>query len=118
MARKEFKYRGYTTAQLTELSTKEFVQLLPSRERRSIRRGWTPEEQSLLKKLEKRDKVKTHQRQMIIVPVMVGKTINVHNGKDYVPLLITEEMIGLRLGQLALTRKRAGHNKGGTGEKK
>jgi len=118
MARKEFKYRGYTTPQLQELSQKEFVQLLPSRERRSIQRGLTPEEQSLLQKLAKRDKVKTHERQMIIFPSMIGKTILVHMGKGYQDLHVTEEMVGLRLGQLALTRKRAGHNKGGTGEKK
>ena len=118
MARKEFKYRGYTTPQLQELSLKEFTQLLPSRERRSIQRGFTPEEQSLLTKLEKRDKVKTHQRQMIIFPAMVGKTIMVHNGKGYEELRIEEEMVAHRLGQFALTRKKAGHNKGGTGKKK
>lgn len=118
MARKEFKYRGYTTPQLQELSLKEFTQLLPSRERRTINRGFTPTEQSLLRKLEKRDKVKTHDREMIILPTMVDKTIMVHNGKDYIPILIIEEMIGGRLGQFALTRKKSGHNKGGTGSKK
>ena len=71
-----------------------------------------------MKKLEKRDKVKTHQREMIVLPIMVGKTIMVHNGKDYVPILILEEMIGGRLGQFALTRKKSGHSKGGTGSKK
>ena len=118
MAKKEFRYRGYTSAELKELPVKEFVQLLPARERRSFSRGFTPEEQSLLKKLEKKDKVKTHQRQMVIYPGMIGKTISVHNGKEYVDLTILEEMVGDRLGQFVLTRKKAGHTGGGIGGKK
>ena len=118
MARKEFKYRGYTTPQLQELSTKEFTRLLPSRERRTLQRGFTRAEQSLLNKLGRRDKIKTHQRQMVILPSMVGNNIMVHNGKDYVNVLVIDEMIGLRLGQFALTRKRSGHSKSGTGERK
>lgn len=118
MARKEFKYRGYTTPQLQELSLKEFTQLLPSRERRTVHRGFTQPERKLLEKLEKRDKVKTHQREMIILPSMIGKTILVHIGKGYVDLLIEEEMVAQRLGEFALTRKKAGHSKGGTGSKK
>ncbi|MBR9703031.1 30S ribosomal protein S19, partial [Candidatus Woesearchaeota archaeon] len=101
MARKEFKYRGFTGEQLKELPLKEFMILLPARERRSLARGFTKEEQSLLTKLEKRDKVKTHERQMVIIPSLIGKTIGVHNGKDYVNILITDEMVGQRLGQFA-----------------
>jgi small subunit ribosomal protein S19 len=117
MARKEFKYRGYTTPQLQELSLNEFVQLLPSRERRTLQRGFTHPEQNLLNKLEKRDKVKTHERQMVILPNMVGKTILVHNGKGYEEIHIQEEMVAHRLGQFSHTRRKAGHNKGGTGKK-
>jgi len=113
MARKEFQYRGYTGEQLKELSTKEFMALIPSRERRSLSRGFTHEEQNLLKKLEKKDKVKTHARQMVILPKMIGKTILVHNGKEISELTIQEEMVGGRLGQFALTRKKAGHTSGG-----
>ena len=118
MAKKEFKYHGYTGEQLKELSLKEFMQLLPSRERRSLLRGFTHEEQSLLNKIEKRDNVKTHERQMVVIPKMIGKTIQVHSGKDYVPVTITEEMVGHRLGQFVLTRKRTGHTGGGIGGKK
>ena len=118
MARKEFKYHGYTGEQLKELSLKEFIQMLPSRERRTLLRGFTHEEQSLLNKLEKRDNVKTHERQMVIIPSMIGKTVQVYSGKEFVPVAITEEMVGLRLGQLVLTRKRTGHTGGGIGGKK
>lgn len=117
MARKEFRYRGFTTEQLKEMPLKEFMLLLPSRERRSLARGFAKEEQSLLKKLEKRNKVKTHERQMVVIPSMVGKNIMIHSGKEFVDMLITEEMIGMRLGQLILTRKRTAHTGGGIGGK-
>lgn len=109
MAKKEFTYRGLTMDALRKLSIKEFAQLVPSRERRSLIRGMTDEEKNLLSKLEKRDKVKTHCREMVIVPQMVGKTVQVHNGKGYLPVEITEEVIGHRLGQLAMTRRIARH---------
>jgi len=115
MARKEFRYRGLTLEQLQQLPIQEFIALLPSRERRSLKRKLTPEEQSFVRKIEKRDKVKTHQRQMVILPMMVEKTIMVYTGKEYVPVMITEEMIGHRLGAFALTRKRTAHTTAGVG---
>lgn len=118
MARKIFKYRGLTAEELKKLSIKEFANLLTSRERRSILRGFTAEEQNTIDKLEKRNTVKTHQRQLVILPGMIGKTLEVHKGKEYVPVTITEEMVGHRLGEFALTRKRAGHTKAGVGAKK
>lgn len=118
MARKIFKYRGLTGEELKKLSIKEFAELLPSRERRSILRGFTDDEQNTLAKLEKRNTVKTHQRQLVILPSMIGKTIEVHRGKEFVPVTITEEMMGHRLGEFALTRKRATHAKSGVGAKK
>lgn len=121
MARKEFTYRGRTAEELQALTTDEVTLLLPSNERRKIKRGFTHDEQNLMKKLAKRDKVKTQAREMIILPNMFGKTIMVHNGKEYVSVLITPEMIGHRLGQFALTRKLCKHSGGGVtkgGEKK
>ncbi len=115
MAKKEFQYRGKTLEELKKLSLEELAELLPARERRSIKRGLTHEEKKLLEKLEKKDKVKTHAREMIILPSMVGKTIMVHNGKSFVDVQIQPEMIGMRLGQLALTRKRVQHSGPGVG---
>lgn len=118
MAKKEFTYRGLGIEKLQGMTHQEFAQLLPSRERRSILRGFTREEQSLLQKLEKRDKVKTHAREMIILPEMVGKTVLIHKGNGYEQVTITEEMIGFRLGQFALSRKIARHaSPGVTGKK-
>lgn len=118
MAKKEFVYRGLTLEQIQKMGLKEFAALIPSRERRSLLRGMTEAEKSLLHKLEKRNNVKTHCREMVILPQMVGKTVLVYNGKEYTPVAITEEMMGLRLGEFVLTRKIAKHAAPGVGGKK
>jgi small subunit ribosomal protein S19 len=117
MAKKEFTYRGRSVEQLQKLSVKEFAMLIPSRERRTLLRGQTDAEKSLLRKLTKRDNIKTHCREMIIVPQMLGKTIQVHNGKEYGALAINEEMLGYRLGEFVLTRKPVKHASPGVGAK-
>ncbi len=118
MARKEFTYRGKNTEELQALTMDELALLFPSSERRKMRRGFTKEEQNLLKKLAKRDRVKTHAREMIILPSMIGKTILVHNGKEWVQVMVTIEMVAHRLGQFALTRKSAKHSGAGVTAKK
>jgi len=111
-----FKYRGYTIEELKKMSLEEFAKLLPSRERRSLLRGLTEQQKILLKKLRSgKEFVKTHVRDMIILPEMVGKKIGVHNGKEFVPVEIKPEMIGHRLGEFALTRKRVKHSSPGVG---
>jgi small subunit ribosomal protein S19 len=115
MAKKEFTYRGLSTEQLKKMSIKEFANLIPSRERRTLLRGMTDAEKNLLRKLEKRDNIKTHAREMIVVPQMIGKTLLVHNGKEYTPVPISEEMVGFRLGEFVLTRKMVKHSSPGVG---
>jgi small subunit ribosomal protein S19 len=69
----------------------------------------------LVKKVEKavesNDKrpIKTWSRRSMVLPEMVGLTIAVHNGKQHVPVLINEEMVGHKLGEFALTRTFRGH---------
>jgi small subunit ribosomal protein S19 len=115
MAKKEFTYRGLTAEQLKKMSVKEFAALIPSRERRTLLRGMTDVEKSLLRKLEKKASAKSHAREMVIVPQMIGKTVMLHNGKEYSPVAITEEMIGMRLGEFVLTRKMVKHASPGVG---
>lgn len=115
MAKKEFTYRGRTVEQLQKMSIKEFAALIPSAERRALLRGMTEPEKSLLNKLTKRNNVKTHCREMVIVPQMMNKTVMVHTGKEYVPVMITEEMVGFRLGEFAQTRKSVKHASPGVG---
>nr|AJS12426.1 30S ribosomal protein S19 [uncultured archaeon] len=117
MAKKEFTYRGKTLAELKGLSDNEVAMLLTSRERRKIvKRGWTDEQKKLLKRIRAGKKnIKTHCRDMVIMPIMIGMTIKVFNGKEYAQFLITEEMLGHRLGEFALTRKRVEHSAPGIG---
>ena len=99
-----------------KLSLENFAKLLPSRQRRSLMRGLTDQEKKLLERLRKGKKlVRTHVRDMIILPEMVGKKILIHNGKEWITMDIKEEMLGHRLGEFALTRKRVGHSAPGVG---
>lgn len=112
---KEFLYHGKNLEELKKLSLNEFAEVLPSAQRRKIKRGFTEEEKHFIAKIEKKDNVKTHQRTIIVLPSMVGKTIKLHNGKTFQPIIIQEEMIGHILGEFALTRKRTEHNAPGVG---
>src|SRR5665648_445825 len=115
---KEFSYRGHNLESLAGMSMDEFINLLPSRQRRSLQRGLTPEQRGLLEKLriakeaQKQGKdaaLKTHVRDLIILPEMVGTKIAVHNGKDFVAMEIRAEMIGHYLGEFAITNKPVRH---------
>jgi len=121
---REFAYRGYTLNQLQSMSMDEFINILPSRQRRSLSRGLTPEQRILLEKIRKAKEalrkgsstvVKTHVRDMIILPEMVGMTLLVHNGKDFVSVEIKPEMVGHYLGEFAITNKPVKHGTPGIG---
>ncbi|WP_456486432.1 30S ribosomal protein S19 [Candidatus Alkanophaga liquidiphilum] len=111
----EFVYRGYTFAKLRKMGFEEFAELLPARQRRKLRRGLREEEKKLLERLKKRNTVRTHLRDMIVLPQMVGKTIGIHNGKTFQYVEIKPEMVGHYLGEFALTRKRVVHGTAGVG---
>ncbi len=115
MARKIFTYRGKVLEELQKMSINEFAELLPSKERRKIKRGFTDSEKTFLKKIEKKNNVKTHCRDLIILPNMVGKTILIHKGKEYIPIMIQDEMIGHRFGEFVITRNRVSHSAPGVG---
>ena len=121
---REFAYRGYNLDQLQSMSMDEFINLLPSRQRRSLHRGLTPEQRILLEKIRKTKEasrqgsskaVKTHVRDIIILPEMVGTTIHVHNGKEFVQVEIKPDMIGHYLGEFAVTNRPVKHGTPGIG---
>ena len=118
MAKKIFTYKGKTLEELQALSLKELGQILPSRQRRDIKRGFSDEKKKLISDLKKKDNKKTHLRDMIILPDWVGKTIRIHTGKEFVAIIIQDEMIGHYLGEFALTRRRTAHNAPGVGATK
>lgn len=121
---KEFSYRGHSLASLTGMSMDEFINILPARQRRSLQRGLTPEQRILLEKLReakevqkegKEASIKTHVRDLIILPEMVGAKIGIHNGKEFVAIDIKPEMIGHYLGEFAITNKPVRHGTPGIG---
>lgn len=118
---KIFTFRGKTAEELQKLSLEEFAKMLPSRQRRALlKRGLTEEEKKVFKKFRKsRGKfIKTHARDMIIVPEMIGLKFGIHNGKEWVTTDIKPEMVGHRLGEFAQTRRRVMHSSPGVGATK
>ncbi|MCQ4152818.1 MAG: 30S ribosomal protein S19 [Archaeoglobi archaeon] len=112
---KEFAFRGYTFEEIQKMSLEDFMKLLPSRERRKLKRGLTEQEEILLRKLRKKGSARTHCRDMLIIPEMVGKVVFVHNGKEFVRVEIKPEMLGHRLGEFAQTRRFEKHSGPGVG---
>lgn len=121
---KEFLYRGLTLKQLESISMDEFIHLLPSRQRRSLKRGLSPEQRKLLENIRiakeamrqgKNASIKTHTRDMVILPEMVGVNILVHSGKEFVSVTIMPEMIGYYLGEFAITNRPVRHGTPGIG---
>ncbi|MGD8544732.1 MAG: 30S ribosomal protein S19 [Candidatus Bathyarchaeota archaeon] len=120
---KGFMYRGHSIDELQGMSMDDFIRLLPSRQRRSLNRGLTLPQRILLEKVRKaREKstdgnkvVKTHIRNMVILPEMVGLTFLIHNGKDFISVDIQPEMIGHYLGEFAITNKPVRHGIPGIG---
>jgi small subunit ribosomal protein S19 len=118
MVVKETLFKGKTFEEWKTVDIREFAKHITSRERRSIVRQAEKIEKFLKKsekKLSKNKAIRTHEREMIIVPKMLGWEIQVHNGKEFIPVKITEEMLNHRLGEFALTRKKVEHSAPGIG---
>ena len=122
--RLRFHYRGHTLDELKKMNMDQFIQLLPARARRSLKRGLPPRQKKLLERLrrayraKKRGKdllTRTHVRDMICFPEMVGLKIGVYNGNNFEVIDIKPEMIGHYLGEFSLTRKRVSHGSPGIG---
>jgi small subunit ribosomal protein S19 len=111
----EFTYRGKTVEELKEMNLEDFAELLTSDQRRKIKRGLKDDEKKLLNDLEEKDNVKTHERNMIVVPKMIDKTIQVYNGQRFIEVEIEPEMLGHYLGEFSKTRKEVSHSAPGLG---
>ena len=113
--KEEFLYRGRKMADLAKLSIEELAGLFPARQRRSIKRGLAKENKKLLANLKNKDSVRTHIRNMLILPDMVGKSIEIYNGKSFEKVEVMPEMIGHFFGEFSLTRARVQHGAAGVG---
>jgi len=127
LAKKEFSFMGHTVEQMGKMSMDKLIELLPSRQRRSLKRGLPIRQKKLLKNIREAKKemeagnkvtIKTHCRDMVILPEMLGVTIGVYNGKEFVPIEIVPEMVGHYLGEFAMPRKRVSHGAHGVGSTK
>jgi small subunit ribosomal protein S19 len=120
-------YRGYPLSELVKLNMDELIKLLPTRRRRTLKRGLPPRQKKLLMKLRAARKqakkgkeviVRTHCRDMVILPEMVDLTIAVHNGRDFKRIKIIPQMIGHVLGEFSNTMGRVKHGNPGIGATK
>jgi len=125
--RKKFTYRGKSLKELRQMSMDEFIQLVPTRMRRSLKRGLPKKHKKVVEKLRKAHRaakagkeliVRTHCRDLPIFPEFIGLTIGVHNGKDFIGVKITPEHIGHYLGEFAPTNVRVNHGQPGIGATK
>jgi small subunit ribosomal protein S19 len=125
MAKKKVAYRGLEIEELQAKSMDELVKIMPSRARRSLKRGFSEIQKKLLarvkdarKELDVGKKIKpirTECRDMIVLPDMVGMEFSVYNGKEFLTFMVEIEMIGQYLGEFALNRKPVKHSAPGIG---
>ncbi|MGE4374211.1 30S ribosomal protein S19 [Methanoculleus receptaculi] len=114
--REEFTYRGHSIADLQQMALSELLPLMPARVRRKFNRGLSREQEKLLTDIRSgAAPLRTHLRDMVIMPEMVGKTIEIHNGKEFQKVEIQPEAVFHYLGEFALTRKKVSHGSAGIG---
>lgn len=118
---KEMFYRGKSLEDLKKIDVRESAKYIPSRSRRSVLRHFDIIEKFIKRcelTLAQNKKIRTHLRDIVIVPKLVGMTISVHNGKSFNDVHITYRMIGHRLGEFAHTRTKVSHGAPGIGATK
>lgn len=122
---KKFRYKGNSLEELQGMSLDKIVEIMPSRVRRSLKKGFTSQQKILYSHIKEARKslnkgkepkaIKTHCRDMPVLPEMVGLKFKIHNGKEFFLVEIKPEMIGHYLGEFALTRQRVTHSSPGVG---
>mmetsp|Transcript_22989 Transcript_22989/g.40712 ORF Transcript_22989/g.40712 Transcript_22989/m.40712 type:complete len:149 (+) Transcript_22989:82-528(+) len=122
---KKFSYRGVDLDKLLDLTHEELMNMVHSRARRRFNRGLKRKPMALIKKLRKAKKeaapmekpatVKTHLRNMIIVPEMIGSVVGVYNGKSFTTVEIKPEMLAHYLAEFSITYKPISHGRPGIG---
>jgi small subunit ribosomal protein S19 len=114
--REEFTYRGYKIDELKAMGLTQLLPIMPARARRKVVRGLSRGEETLLEKIRNgNQKIRTHLRDMIVMPEMVGRVIEIYNGKEFVKVEFQPESVFHYLGEFAITRKRVAHGSAGIG---
>ncbi len=115
---KEFTYHGLSKEELTNMTNEKLFKLFTARARRSFTRGINDDKRKLMEEMKDKNNknpIKTHLRDVIILPYMIGKTVQVFSGKEFVPIIITVQMVGHYLGEYVITNKRVNHGAPGVG---
>ena len=118
---KQFTYHGLSQKELEELPLEKLLKLFSARARRSLIRGINDGKRKLIGEIKAakagnlKTSINTHIRDLIVMPFMIGVTINVFSGKEFVPVTITTEMIGHYVGEYVITNKRVSHGAPGVG---
>ncbi len=121
---KEIMFKGKTEKDFKNMNLNEYILITNSKQRRSLKRGFTEEQKRFLEKIKKfklgnnKKIIKTHCRDMTVIPEMLGLMIHVYNGKEFSPVNITVEMLGHYLGEFAMTRRKVQHSAPGLGATK
>jgi len=119
--KKEFIFQGLTLVELQKLTFDELMPFLPSRVRRTLKRGLTTKQEKLIRDIDHAGPdipIRTHCRNMVILPKFVGHIVNVYNGREFQRVNIQPEMIGHYFGEFAMTRQRVKHTGPGVGATK
>jgi small subunit ribosomal protein S19 len=118
----EFTYRGYELDELQDMSIEEVAELLPARQRRTITRGLSAQHEKLIETAREadpeetaNDPIRTHLRDMPVLPEFVGLTFAVHTGQSFERVEVEPEMLGHYLGEFQLTRSQVEHGQAGIG---
>ncbi len=118
---KKFEFRGMSLSELEQLPLEKLFEMFPARQRRSLTRGITDGKRKLIEEIKaakagkNKNPIKTHLRDLIVLPYMVGVTVNVFSGKEFQPVNIIPEMISRYLGEYVITNKRVTHGAPGVG---
>ena len=118
---KTFNYKGKSDEELQNISNDELFGLLNTRQRRSLKRGLSDNKKKLIAEIKlarqgkNKNPIKTHQRDLIILPYMLGVSINVYSGKEFTPITLSAEMIGHYIGEYVITNRKVSHGAPGVG---
>ena len=115
---KEFTYHGLSKEELANIPNEKLFKIFSARIRRSLTRGINDDKRKLMEEMKDRknkNPIKTHLRDLNILPYMVGVTVHIFSGKEFVPITITLQMVGHYLGEYVITNKRVNHGAPGVG---
>ena len=118
---KKFEFQGMDLKELEKIPMDQLFKMFPARARRSLNRGITDGKRKLIEEIKAskagtlKSPIRTHIRDLIILPYMVGVQVNVYSGKEFASVNISPEMISHYLGEYVITNKKVSHGAPGVG---